>query len=52
MEEIWNTLPGQVIAYLGEHFGSAEHMPPIPDFLEESVQLSMRMVDFASTTKK
>ena len=44
-EEIWNTLLDRMIAYYGEHFGSAEHLPPLPDSLEGLVEMTMRMVD-------
>ena len=45
-EAIWNALLDQMIAYYGEHFGSAEHLPPVPDSLEEFVQMTMQMVNF------
>lgn len=45
-EEIWNALLDQMIAYYEQHFGSAEHLPPIPDSLQALVTLTMRMVDF------
>ncbi len=45
-EEIWNTLLDRMIAYYGERFGSAEHLPPVPDSLEGLVEMTMRMVDF------
>ena len=45
-EAIWNALLDQMVAYYGEHFGSAEHLPPVPDSLEGLVQMTMRMVDF------
>ena len=45
-EAIWNALLDQMIAYYGEHFGSAEHLPPVPDSLEELTQMTMRMVNF------
>ena len=32
-EAIWNALLDEMIAYYGEHFGSAEHLPPAPDSL-------------------
>ena len=35
-----------MIAYYDDHFGSAEHLPPVPDSLEEFVQMTMRMVNF------
>ena len=45
-EDIWNALLDQMIAYYGEHFGSAEHLPPAPDSLEGLVDMTMRMVNF------
>ncbi len=45
-EAIWNALLDEMIAYYGEHFGSAEHLPPVPDSLEELVQMTMKMVNF------
>ena len=45
-EDIWNALRDQMIAYYGEHFGSAEHLPPVPNSLEELTQMTMRMVNF------
>ena len=51
-EEIWNTLLDRMIAYYGERFGSAEHLPPVPDSLEELVNMTMRMVDFTVHDEK
>ncbi len=45
-EAIWNALLDRMIAYYGEHFGSAEHLPPVPDSLEEFISMTMRMVNF------
>ena len=45
-EAIWNALLDEMIAYYGEHLGSAEHLPPVPDSLEELVQMTMQMVNF------
>ncbi len=45
-EEIWNTLLDELIAYYDARFGSPEHLPPVPDSLEELVEMTMRMVDF------
>ena len=45
-EAIWNALLDQMIAYYGEHFGSAEHLPPVPNSLEELTQMTMQMVNF------
>lgn len=45
-EEIWNSLLDEMIAYYDERFGSPEHLPPIPDSLEDLVQMTLRMVSF------
>ena len=45
-EAIWNALLDQMVAYYGERFGSPEHLPPVPDSLEEFVQMTMQMVNF------
>ena len=45
-EAIWNALLDQMIAYYGEHFGSSEHLPPVPDSLEGLVTMTMQMVNF------
>ena len=44
-EEIWNALLDRMIAYYGEHFGSPEHLPPVPDSPEEFIAMTMRMAD-------
>ena len=44
-EEIWNALLDKMIAYYGERFGSAKHLPPVPDSLEGLLDMTMRMVD-------
>ncbi len=44
-EALWNTLLDRMIAYYGEQFGSAEHLPPVPDSPGELVNMTMRMVD-------
>ena len=45
-EEIWNTLLDELIAYYDAHFGSPEHLPPVPDSLEGLVTMTVRMTDF------
>ena len=35
-----------MIAYYEEHFGSPEHLPPVPNSLEELFQMTMQMVNF------
>ena len=45
-EAIWNALLDQMIAYYAERFGSAEHLPPVPDSPEALVEMTMRMVNF------
>ncbi len=39
-EAIWNALLDEMIAYYGEHFGSPEHLPPVPDSLEALIGLT------------
>ena len=45
-EAIWNALLDEMIAYYAEHFGSSEHLPPLPDSLEGLVDMTMRLVNF------
>ena len=45
-EAIWNALLDQMIAYYEKHFGSPEHLPPVPNSLEELTQMTMQMVNF------
>ena len=45
-EAIWNALLDEMVAYYGEHFGSPERLPPVPDSTEELTEMTMRMVDF------
>ena len=44
-EAIWNALLDRMIVYYGERFGSPEHLPPVPDSLEDFVSMTMRMAD-------
>ena len=44
-EAIWNALLDRMIAYYGEHFGSPEHLPHVPDSPEDFVSMTMRMVN-------
>ena len=45
-EAIWNALLDEMIAYYAKHFGSPEHLPPVPDSLEGLVDMTMQMVNF------
>ena len=45
-EAIWNALLDEMIAYYDARFGSSEHLPPVPESLEELVRMTMRMADF------
>ena len=45
-EDIWNTLLDEMIAYYDTHFGSPEHLPPVPDTLEGLAEMTRQMVDF------
>ena len=51
-EEIWNTLLDEMIAYYDERFGSPEHLPPVPQALEELVAMTMRMVNLTVHDEK
>ena len=51
-EAIWNALLNEMIAYYADHFGSAEHLPPVPDSLEEFVQMTMLMVNITVHDEK
>ena len=51
-EAIWNALLDQMIAYYADHFGSAEHLPPVPNSLEELIQLTMHMVNITVHDEK
>ena len=51
-EAIWNALLDEMIAYYGEHFGSPEHLPPVPDSPEGLVTMTMQMVNFTVHDEK
>ena len=51
-EDIWNALLDEMIAYYGEHFGSPEHLPPVPDSLDELVSMTMRMAELTVYDEK
>ena len=51
-EAIWNALLDQMISYYADHFGSAEHLPPVPDSLEGLVTMTMQMVNFTVHDEK
>lgn len=51
-EDIWNALLDGMIAYYDAHFGSPEHLPPVPDTLEELVGMTMRLVEFTVHDEK
>ena len=49
---IWNALLDEMIAYYAEHFGSIEHLPPVPDSPEGLVTMTMLMVNFTVHDEK
>ena len=51
-EEIWNTLLDELVVYYEARFGSPEHLPPVPDSVEELAAMTMRMVDFTVHDEK
>ncbi len=44
-EAIWNALLDRMIDYYGEHFGSPEHLPSVPDSLEDFIDMTLQMTD-------
>ena len=51
-EEIWNSLLDEMIAYYDERFGSPEHLPPVPDSLDDLVTMTMRLAAFTIHDEK
>ena len=51
-EAIWNALLDEMIAYYETHFGSPEHLPPVPDSLEALTRLTMQMVSITIHDEK
>ncbi len=51
-EAIWKALLDQMIAYYADHFGSAEHLPPVPESLEGLVTMTMHMVNITVHDEK
>ena len=51
-EDIWNTLLDEMIAYYDTHFGSPEHLPPVPDTLDELAEMTRQMVNFTVHDEK
>ena len=51
-EEIWNTLLDEMSAYYETRFGSPEHLPPVPDSLEDLVLMTLRMADLTVHDEK
>ena len=45
-EAIWNALLDELVAYYEGRFGSAEHLPPVPDTLDGLVALTMGLAEF------
>ena len=51
-EAIWNALLDEMVAYYDERFGSAEHLPPVPESAEALVAMTMRMADLTIHDEK
>ena len=41
-----------MIVYYDEHFGSSDHLPPVPDTLEGLAEMTRQMVDFTVHDEK
>ena len=51
-EELWNALLDRMIAYYEARFGSAEHLPPVPESSDGLVEMTMEMVRFTVRDEK
>ena len=51
-ESIWNALLDEMTDYYGRRFGSPEHLPTVPDSLEDLLVMTMRMVDLTIHDKR
>ena len=51
-EAIWNALLDEMTAYYEERFGSTDHLPPVPDSLEDLVAMTMRLVSITVRDEK
>ena len=51
-EAIWNALLDEMITYYADRFGSAEHLPLVPDSLEALVAMTMQLVNFTVHDEK
>ena len=51
-EAIWNALLDRMIAYYADRFGSADHLPPVPDSLEALNRLTMQLVNITVHDEK
>lgn len=51
-EAIWGALIAKMEAYYYEHFGSAKHLPKIPDSCEELLAVTKDMIDFTIHDEK
>lgn len=51
-EEIWNTLLDEMTVYYEDRFGSPEHLPPVPESLEDLVSVTKRMAEITIRDEK
>ena len=51
-EEIWNTLLDEMTVYYEDRFGSPEHLPPVPETLEDLVSVTKRMAEITIRDEK
>ena len=51
-EDIWNTLLDEMADYYEAHFGSPEHLPPVPESPEALTAMTMQMVNFTVHDEK
>lgn len=51
-EEIWNALLDEMTVYYEDRFGSSEHLPPVPECLEDLVSVTKHMAEITIRDEK
>ncbi len=51
-EEIWNALLDEMTVYYEDRFGSPEHLPPVPDTIEDLVSVTKHMAEITIRDEK
>ncbi|MBR6706243.1 MAG: TetR/AcrR family transcriptional regulator [Clostridia bacterium] len=51
-EEIWNALLDEMVAYYAARFGSTENLPPVPDSLDDFLEMTGRLAELTVRDEK